>query len=98
MSRYVGHSGAIEIVDGCAEADRICNIAGAGLKSLRGRLVKSLFEGDVMDHVSAALPRRHMFEHIRFSTHDADAGWREDLMTGEDEEVAIEGLDIHAHV
>src|ERR1700729_4145028 len=98
MSRYVGHSRAIKIVDGCAEADRICDIAGAGFEALRRRLIKSLFEGDVLDHVATALPRRHMFEDIRFSIHDSNAGRREDLMTGEDEEVAVEGLDVHAHV
>jgi hypothetical protein len=47
---------AIEIIDRCAQTNRVGDVAGAGFKSLRRRLIERLLEGDVLDHVAAALP------------------------------------------
>ena len=57
-----------------------------------------LLEGDVLDHVAAALPGRHGFEDARAAIDDADAGRREHLVAGEDEEVGVQRLHVDRHV
>ena len=47
------------------------------------RLVRGLLEGDVVDHVAAALPGRHRLEDVRLAEQGADAGRREHLVPGE---------------
>ena len=59
---------------------------------------RRLLEGDVLDHVAAALPRRHGLEDARPAIDGADAGRREHLVAGEDEEVGIQRLHVDRHV
>ena len=39
-----------------------------------------------------------MVEDVAFAENDADAGGREDLVAGENEEIAIEELHVHSHM
>ena len=47
-----------------AQADRVGDVAGAGLEARRRVLVRRALEGDVLDHVAAALPGRHGLEDL----------------------------------
>ena len=78
--------------------DRVGDVAGAGFEAARRRLIDGLLERDVRDHVAAALPGRHVLEHLRLAEQRADAGRAEDLVAGEDVEVAVERLHVDAHV
>jgi hypothetical protein len=88
----------LHIVDRRAQANGVGDVAGAGLEARRHALVEGALEGDVGDHVAATLPGRHVFENVALAVHDADAGRREDLVAGEDEEIGIDRLHIDAHV
>ena len=98
VGRDVGHADRLDIVDRGAEPDRVGDVAGAGLELLRRLLVDALLEGDVLDHVAAALPRRHRLELARLAVERADAGRPEHLVAGEDVEVAVERLHVDRHV
>src|SRR5580704_9528137 len=92
------HSDLFYIIECRTESDRIGNVARARLKAPRYCLVSSLLEGDVDDHVAAALPRGHVLQHIQLSVNGTDPGGAEDLVPGENVEVAVEGLYVHSHV
>ena len=51
-------------------------------------------ERDGADHVAAALVGRHLLEQLASAPQHADAGRAEELVAGEDVEVAAEGLDV----
>lgn len=70
----VRHADAIEIVDRRAEADGIRDVSCTRLEPQRRRMVCRLLEGDVGNHVPAALPRWHHVEHFLLAEHHADAG------------------------
>ena len=57
-----------------AQADRVGDVAGAGLEAAGRRLVDGLLEGDVGDHVAAALPGRHRRRAPPACRRHADAG------------------------
>ena len=86
------------VVQGRAEADRVGDVARAGLEPAGWRLEQRPLEGDVGDHVAAALPGRHVLEHVPLAVERTDAGGPEDLVPGEDEEVDVEGLHVDGQV
>ena len=92
------HADRFEIVDRRAKPDGVGDIAGAGLKTSRRRLIDRLLESDVGDHIAAALPRRRRRENFRLAVDRADAGRGEHFVAGEDEEVAVELLHVDRHV
>ena len=98
VTRDIGDANAIEIIDGRAQANGIGNVAGACFKALRRRLVEGLLEGDILNHVAAALPGRHRVQDLGLSINNANSCRREDLVAGKNVEVAIDGLHIDAHV
>ena len=98
VARDVGNTDAIQIVDRRAQANRVGDIPRAGFKSLRRRLIEGLLEGHILNHVSPALPRRHLIQHFGLPINYTDAGRRKDLVPGEDIEVAVDGLHIDAHM
>ena len=61
-------------------------------------MIHRLLEGDVGDHVAAALPGRHLRRARLLAVDHADAGRAEHLMAGEDEEVAADRLHVDGHV
>ena len=54
----------LDEIDRGAEADRAGDVRRAGLEPVRRLLELGLLEGDVEDHVAAALPGRHRREQI----------------------------------
>ena len=88
----------LDIIERRAKPDGIGDIAGAGFEAARRRLIDRLLERHIGDHVSAALPGRHMRQHIRLAVDDADARRPEDLVAGKDEEIAIDALHVDRHV
>ena len=80
VAANVLHTDPVKIVDGCAQADRIGDVAGAGLETRRGWLVDSLLKSDIDDHVAATLPRRRLVEQILFPEDCADASRSVHLM------------------
>ena len=82
------------IVDRRAEPDRAGDVGRAGLEAVRRLLELGLLEGDVEDHVAAALPGRHRRRAARSGLQHADAGRPIGLVAGEDVEVAAERLHI----
>ena len=89
---------SVQVVERRAQAHGVGDVAGAGLEARRRWLVDGLLEGDIHDHVAAALPRRGVVEHVGLAVDHADAGGGKTLWPGEDEEVAIERLHVLAHV
>src|SRR6516162_8061285 len=79
-------------VDRRAEPDRSGNIRGARLETVRRFLVLGLVEGDVKDHLAAALPRRHREEQIVAAIEHADSRRPVNLMPSQGVEVAAECL------
>lgn len=85
-------------VDGGGEPDRFSDGRGSRLEA-RGR-----FEGGKgcfvhrLHHAAAAKHGRYVFEEIALCIEHADAGGAIELVAGEDEEVAIERLDIDGMV
>ena len=85
-------------VERSPEPHRVCDVAGAGLEARGRRLVARALERDVLDHVAAALPRRHRVEQLLTAEDGADAGGGEDLVPGEHEEVTPQRLHVDRHV
>ncbi len=81
-----------------AEADRVGDVARAGLEARGRRLVDGLLEGDVLDHVAAALPGRRVIEHVRLAVQRADAGRARRPCGRRKQTVAVELLHVDAHV
>src|SRR5204863_7166589 len=79
MARDIRKAERAEPLERCTEADRIGDAPGSRFEASGWWLVRRLLEGDVRDHVSAALPRRHRLKDISLAVHDADAGRSEDL-------------------
>ena len=94
----IGHAQRVDIVDRRAEADGVGDIAGAGLETFRRPLKHGLFEGDVGDHVAAALPGRGLGQNRVTAIDRADAGRPEHLVARKHEEVAADRLHVHRHV
>ena len=84
----------LDEVDRGAEPDRARNVRGAGLEAVRRILKLALLEGDVEDHLAAALPGRHRRQQLVAAVEHADAGRPVGLVAGKDIEIAIEGLHI----
>ena len=80
------------------QAHGIRDIPGSGFEALRRQLIDCLLEGDVLNHVAAALPRWRVLEDFRLAIDDADAGGRKHLMPGENVEVAVQRLHVHTHM
>jgi hypothetical protein len=93
----VGQSDTIEVIDCSTEADCIRDVAGTSFESLRRRLVERFFEGDILNHVASALPRRHLIQNFGLPVHHADARRCKDLVPREDIEVAIDRLHVDTH-
>ena len=55
------------------QAHGVGDVAGAGLEAFRRGLIERALEGDVGDHVAAALPGRHGVEHRLLAVDHADA-------------------------
>src|SRR5207253_1741854 len=86
VALHVVDADAREQVERRAEPNRIGDVAGARLEARRRALVDRALERDVLDHVAAALPRRHGLEQLGATEDGTDARRSEDLVTGEDEE------------
>ena len=91
------HPNAIKVVDCSAQADCICDVAGARFKTLRRVVVQSVFEGHILNHVAPALPRRHVLQDVGLAIHDTDPREAEDLVSREHKEIAIQCLYIDLH-
>jgi hypothetical protein len=98
VARDIDNADTIKIMDGRAQANRVSYVSRAGLKSLRRRLIEHLLEGDILNHVAAALPWRHLIQHLGLTKNHANARRRKDLVPGKDIEIAIDGSHVHAHV
>src|ERR1700748_2621961 len=94
----IGHADMFEVVDGGAQSDSVSDVTGTCFEAARRRLVRRLLEGDIGNHVATSLPGRSLRQHVRLAVEHADSGRREDLVAGEDIEIAIERLDIDGHM
>src|SRR5208282_2839177 len=92
------HSDLFYIVERRAQPHGIGDVAGPGLKARRRLLVSGLLEGDVHDHIAAAMPGRHGVEQVHLSVNNADSGRCEDLVSRKYVEVTVERLHIHPHM
>src|SRR4051812_16301806 len=78
-----------EIVECRSQAHGVRDIARSGLKPRRTLLILSALEGDVLDHVAAALPGLRFVQERFLTVNDADSRRAKDLMPGEHEPIAI---------
>ena len=83
-----------EVVDGGTEADRLDDRRGAGLEAVRRLGVRRARHGDRLDHLAAAVEGRELVEQLLATPQHADARRAADLVAGEDQEVAVDGLDV----
>ncbi len=81
-------------LDGRGQTDRTGDMRRAGLELVRKLRVGRLLEGDLLDHVPAALVRRHRLEQTAFSVEHAHAGRPVELVSGEGVKIGIQGLDV----
>ena len=88
----------LDVAQRLAEPDGVGDVAGAGLELVRQPLVQRAFQGDVGDHVAAALPGRGLRERFLGAVEHADSGGAEDLVPGEHEEVRAERLHVDRDV
>ena len=79
----------VQVVDRGAEPYDARNIRGASFELVRQIVVGCLLERNRADHVAAALPGRHALKQFLFAIQYADAGGPEDLVSGENVEIAI---------
>src|ERR1700722_1653378 len=94
----VSHAEALHVIEGRTKPHSIRDIARTSLKARRGRAAHGLFESDVLNHATAALPRLRLLQNIQLAIHGSDARGRKNLVARKYVEVAIEQLYIHHHV
>ena len=92
------HTDLFEIVEGGAQTHCVGNVPCAGFETRWRNVVYSLLKSYVHDHAATALPWRSVVEDVALAKNHADAGGREDLVAGEDEEIAVEELYVHSHM
>src|SRR6266849_721525 len=95
MRSYVVHPEAIQILDGCAQADGARHMGRASFKFVGQLVVDRLLEGHGTDHVTTALVGRHGIQQSGFAIQNADSGWTIYFVTGENVEITIQSLDVH---
>ena len=98
VAAHVLDADPFQVIDRGAEPHRVGDAARAGLEPRGSGLIFRLLEGDVLDHVAAALPGRHGVEHLLLAVQRADARGSEDLVARENVPVAVERLHVGAHV
>src|SRR3546814_6282825 len=81
--------------DVCSSDLHARNIGCARLEPLRHIGIGAALEADGMDHVAAALPGRHVFEHLVTGIQRTHAGRPIQLVPRENVEVAAYGLHIN---
>ena len=86
------------IVKRCTEPNRFDDGRRAGLELVRQFTVGNFVNGNGLNHLPAALVWRHGVEHLRFGVKHTDAGRAIRLVAGENIKIAVEVLDVHAHV
>ena len=88
----------LTIIEGGPEPNGAGDVRRACLE-LGGQVgVGRLFEGDGLDHLAAALVRRHPLEQGFLAVEDADTGRAEELVPGEGIEVAVQLLYVDGEV
>jgi len=97
MTRYIGDADAIQIINCSAQSDGVGDVARAGFEAPRRRLIEGLLEGYILNQVSAALPGRHVVQHLGLSIDNADAGRSKDLVSSADIGGAIYRLRVNAN-
>src|SRR5450830_794554 len=60
----VFNANAIDIVDCGTQSDGIGNVAGTGFELVGNRLKHRLLKRHIRNHIAAALPWRHVFQHF----------------------------------
>jgi len=88
----------VQVIHGGMQADGAGNIGRAGFKPVGGGFEFRLVIADGQDHLAPALIGRHAIEHFLASVKGADAGGAANLVAGEGEEIAADGLHIHGQV
>ncbi len=86
------------IVEGRGEADRVGDVRRARLELRRGIGIDGLRERHVADHVASPLPGLHRPLRFGRGPHRPNSGGAEDLVPGEDEEIAADAADIDGEV
>ena len=98
VGRDVRQPEPVDVIERGAQSDGVGDVRRAGLELGRELGERRLFERHVADHVAAALPRRHDLQQFFLGVNGADAGGAENLVPGEDEEVAAELLHVDRDV
>ena len=89
---------ACQIVDRRAQPHGVGDVARAGLEACRRRLVEGPLEGDVLDHVAAALPRRHRVQQVPLAVKRRRCRSARTPCAREHVQVAVERLHVDRHV
>ena len=82
MGCYFVEADAGHIVQRRAEADGLDDCRSARLEAVGRVVVGDAFGGDLIDHLAAALVRRHALEMLGLAEEHADAGWAIGLVAG----------------
>ena len=85
---------ALDPVHRRVEPDRADDVRRSRLEPRRRIEIGRLLERDLVDHRSAALPRRHRCEQLGAAPQAADAGRAVELVRGESVEVGADGGDV----
>src|SRR3974390_461762 len=88
----------IDVVDRRTQPDRLHDPRRTGLEAIRWRAVADPVLKYFVDHLTAAVERRHAGEQIIFTVEHTDTSRPPQLMAGEDVEVAIEVAHIHVEM
>src|ERR1700728_672972 len=98
VPRDAGQAEALDVVDGCAQADGVGDAARAGFETGGRHVVHGFLESDVNDHAAAALPRLRVFENVELTVNGANPGGSENFVPGEHVEIAVQQLHVDRHV
>lgn len=98
MSEDGGPAECEQVIDGGMQTNCVCD-AGRASFEFCGRVAVGCFlKGDTANHISATLPRRHDLLQLLSCIECANTCGSEEFVSGEDEEVAADGLHIDGHV
>ncbi len=92
------HSDAVDVVNCSAQADAPGDVGSPRLKFVGQVIVQGLLKSDGLDHVAAALVRRHRFEQLSLSVEDSDPGGSVELVSGKGVKIASQAANVYPHV
>lgn len=92
------HTNGTDVVESDGKGVGAYVVGGSCLKLVGEVVVGGALECDVFNHFTSTLIGRHLLKIFFLAVEDTNAGWSEDFMPAESEEVAVESLHVHGEM